>query len=224
MRTWAAAVGIAAVSVAGVVTLAPDHDRPAPAPPPQPSATPTLPPLDHVDDYSAPAEDLIDHVDHLDFDRLPPDTRAELEAELARRDAVAGQLWAAYGDALLDGDPQAEPVLARELPTYELAYVLVAARAEQLAAAVARTGSIDAARRQMPDHPEVTASLDGDCVTVAYGQDPFARAFGARVGPVGAGPLLERLERSVRVGPAGAPACDGAPIALSPGAVVALGG
>ena len=225
MRTWAAAVGVAVVCVAGVVTLTRDGDEP-PTPSPQPTAAPTatLPPLDHVDDYSAPAEELIDHVDHLDLDRLPPQTRAELEAELARRGAVAEGLWAVYGDELVATDAQADPALVRDLPAYELAYVLVAARADHLAQAVARTGSLDAAQESSPEHADVTAAVDGDCVTVAYADDPFARVFGARVGSAAGGPLLDRLQRSVRVGAAGEPACDGAPVALSPAALVALGG
>lgn len=221
MRTSTVA-RLAVLCVASVVTLSSCGDS-EPGSLPQPLATYSPPPQDHVEDYSAPASELIDHIDHLDLDRLPPSTRAELEAELARRAAVAESLWAAYGD-LVAGDPQADPTFVRGLPVYELAYVLVAARAEQLAAAVARTGSLAAARANDKDHADVTATQSGTCVTVVYAKDPLSRAFGAVVGAHVEGPLIERLERSVRVDAAGSPACSGTRVALSPAVVAALGG
>jgi hypothetical protein len=223
-----AAVAIAAVVAVGGWQLAgaggADHD----APPPLPLTTPTLPPpgpVDHDDDYTAPADELVDHADHLDFDRLPPDTRRELEALLAEREALATDLWSVYGPALFREDAARVPPRWRPLDAYELAYVLMAARAEQLATAAATSGSVDSARPVVgPDHGDVAVAQEGDCVTVAYGGDPFGRAFGARVGPAGPGGLQQRLEQRVTVGVAGEPACDGAPLSFSPSAGLALEG
>lgn len=222
MRTRALIAGLALALSVGIIALVGGGD-PDPTAVPQVVATTGAPEQDHVDDYSAPASELIDHIDHLDLDRLPPETRAELEAELARRKAIAEGLWAAYGE-LVAGDPEADPSLVRALPVYELAYVLTAARAEQLAVAVARTGSLDAARVESgKDHREVTVTLSGGCVTVTYAKDPFRRAFGARVGGSRGGPLRERLEQAVQVGAAGTRACGGSQVVLSPDAAVALG-
>jgi hypothetical protein len=198
-------------------------DTAAPPAPASPSPTPTAGPLDHEDDYTAPAEELIDHVDHLDFDRLPADTRRELEAMIAEREQVAGSLWSVYGPSLFPQEGSTPPPRFRVLDAYELAYVLMAARAEQVATAASTSGSVEASRPVTgPDHDDVTVAQDGDCVTVAFADDPFARAFGARLGPRGPGPLRQRLEQRVTVGIAGEPACDGAPLAFSPRATAAL--
>jgi hypothetical protein len=225
-----AVAALAAVVVVGWQAFPRQDGAEPPAPP---TTSPTLstqsPPdigvLGHEDDYSAPAEELVEHADHLDFDRLPPDTRREIEAELARRDAIATELWAVYGPSLT-GDPSTErPAAVQVLGAYELGYVLMTARAERLASAVAQAGGLDEALA-LPatgaDHDDVTAVLDGDCVTVAFSQDPFDRAFGARVGPAGSGDLSERIARRVTVGAAGAPTCGGAPPAFSTSAVTAL--
>lgn len=222
MRTWAAVVGLALLSVLGGVALTRGGDA-EPGAGPEPLVTYSLPAQDHTDDYSAPASELIDHLDHLDLDRIPPKTRVELEAEVKRREAIAEGLWTAYG-RLVTGDAQADATLVQALPVYELAYVLTAARAQELAAAVARTGSFAAARRSGEDHRDVTVSLVGECVTVVYAKDPFSRAFGVRVGPADGGSLRERLEQTVRVAAAGSPACGGSRLALSPEAAAALGG
>jgi len=220
----AVAAVVALVAVAGWQTL-PRTDDAAPPPPaaaPDPAGTGAL---DHEDDYSAPAEDLVEHADHLDFDRLPPDTRREIEAELARREAIADALWAVYGPALTGNPSTVRPPAVEALGAYELGYVVMAARAEQLASAVAQTGGLPEALA-LPstgaDHPDVAVTLDMGCLTVAFEQDPFERAFGARVGARASGDLQTRLVSRVRVDAAGAPACDGAPPAFSPDAEIAL--
>lgn len=172
------------------------------------------PPLDHVDDYSAPVEELIDHADHLDFSRLDPQKRAALEAELARRRDTATALWTAYG-ALVGGAPGDPPPGRVDAP--ELAYLLLAARADQLADAAARAGSLPSALSTTgADHPEVTVVEQDGCVSVTWSQDPFARSFGAGVAEHDGGDLRDRLLQRVRVGVAGEPACEGEPPAFSP--------
>jgi hypothetical protein len=192
-------------------------DQPQPGSTATPAVSPAPPVLDHEDDYSAPAEELIDHLDHLDLDRVPPETLRQLEAMVAEREAVASGLWSVYGPALFRDDGPLPPRF-RSLDAYELAYVLMAARADQLATSVATHGSLEAARPVVgPEHEQVEVRQADDCVTVAFADDPFAR-----VGPQGPGSLQQRLEQRVTVGLAGEPACDGAPLSLSPGAQVAL--
>jgi hypothetical protein len=215
--------------VVGVVLVAGPVGGGGTTPPPASPSPPSLPgwsaspQLDHEDDYDAPAEDLIGHADHLDFDRLPPATRRELEAMLAERQSVASDLWAAYGRTLFGEDAPELQARTSRLDAYELAYVLVAVRADQLATALTAEGDLQAAvARTGPDHPAVAVALDDDCVTVTYADDPYQRAFGVRPSSTSAGELLDRLERRVRVAAAGGPACDGTPVAFSPAVHAAL--
>ncbi len=196
----------------------------APASPPSappPSAPPPSVPAagGHRDDYDAPVEELVDHADHLDLDRLSPARREALEQELARRGAVGEQLWSAYGERL------GAPAAVRSLAVQELAFVLLAARADQLAGAVDQAGGLGRARAL----PEVGTEADGvevrmakECVAVTWSGDEFGRSFGVTVGEQAGGTLRERLQR-VRVAGPGEDACDGGPVSLSPDAERALG-
>jgi hypothetical protein len=237
VRRWLLAAGLALVVAVGVSTV-PGRDDAAPrAPGPSATATPgTTPPLgggalDHEDDYTASAEELLGHVDHLDFDRLPADTRRELEAMLTRRAGERSGLWTAYGPALTRTSSPPLPTEAAVLDVDEFAYVLMTVRAMALADAVDRYGSLEAARSRPevgPDHESVTATAEpaaaapGTCVTVAWAGDPYGRTFSARSGAAGGRPTQDRLEREVTVGIAGEPGCTGQPPSFSPAAARAL--
>jgi hypothetical protein len=235
VRRWLLAAGLVLVVAVGVATV-PSRDDAAPGRP-EASAPATTPPrpgggaLDHEDDYTASAEELLGHVDHLDFDRIPPDTRQELEAMLARRAQERSALWTAYGPAMTRTPSPPLPTAAAVLDVDEFAYVLMSVRALTLADAVDRHGSLEAARSRPevgPDHDAVTALAEpaaagtGTCVTVAWAGDPYARTFSARTGAAGGRPTADRLEQAVTVGVAGEPGCTGQPPSFSPAATRAL--
>lgn len=176
-------------------------------------------PAGHEDDYDAPVDELVDHADHLDLSRLSDAKREAVEEELARRGALGEDLWAAYGQRL------GAPPRVRSLAAQELAFVLLAGRADQLAEAVARTGDLAAARALPevgPEAEDVEARVVGQCVAVTWTADEFSRAYGVTVGAGTGGTLRERLQR-VRVAGPGTRACDGGPVSLSPDADRALG-
>ena len=176
-------------------------------------------PAGHEDDLDAPVDELVGHADHLDLSRLSPAKREAVEQELERRGAVGEDLWAAYGERL------GAPPRVRSLAAQELAFVLLAGRADQLAEAVARTGSLAAARALPevgPDAEDVEARVVGRCLAVSWPGDEFARSYGATVGAAPGGTLRERLQR-VRVAGPGTRSCAGGPVSLSPDADRALG-
>lgn len=194
---------------------------------PQVSASPAqAPALDHEDDYSGTVEDLVGHVEHLDFDRLPEKTRIGIEVEIARRDGLKDVLWATYGPVLA-ADRRQMPVMPeplRALTLNEFTYVLFAARTQQLAVAVSGSQTLASAQATPavgPQNPAVTetVTLGSDpnrpCVTVALEGDPFGRRFSARAPASNDGPVDVRIFRDVTVEVEGQAACMGGPLAFS---------
>ena len=217
-----AGAGLLLLAVAGCSTAAPPQESAAPpAAAPAPTTTEAEPPAEvgHEDDYDAPADELADHADHLDLSRLSPARREAVEQELERRGSAGEQLWAAYGPRL------GAPATVRSLAVPELAFVLLGARADQLAQAVAAQGGL-AAAQALPDvgaeADGVAVRVRGGCVAVRWDGDEYGRVLGAPVAAGTGGTVRERLAR-VRVAAVGEPACEGGPVALSPDADRALG-
>lgn len=180
---------------------------------------------EHRDDYTAPAEELIEHADHLDFSRIPDGTRQQVEAELSRRDVLADELWLSYGSLLGASPDRPRPPMVAELDVFELAYVLLAVRAQTLAEQVhAADGRPDRVRGGLVDHELVSVEVARGCVSVAFAQDRYGRSWQAPVGPAGSASLADRVVAGVRVATDPAPTCAGAKVVLSRAAEQVLRG